>query len=308
MVYTLGESLLDIIIDSPESINAQPGGSMLNTAVSLGRAGVSVSLISELGDDDTAGLILQFLHDNKIRTKHVKKYYHQQTTVALAWLDEHKVPSFSIYKTYPVRRRLVAPASFTDKELLVFGSLYSLDPTIRNQFVQILVAAKRGGSLLIYDPNIRQLNLDNKSLMQSLRENIVFADIVKGSDADFENIFGKKPYQGYYQEIKKISPNTALVLTLGEKGVVGFQDEMVVQLPAEKVEVVSTIGAGDAFTAGMVYSLEKKYDKRGNGQDKASAGAKRKNLSKTDFKNILQSGLRFSAVVCGVMDNYIPKP
>ena len=119
MVYTLGESLLDIIIDSPESINAQPGGSMLNTAVSLGRAGVSVSLISELGDDDTAGLILQFLHDNKIRTKHVKKYYHQQTTVALAWLDEHKVPSFSIYKTYPVRRRLVAPASFTDRKSVV---------------------------------------------------------------------------------------------------------------------------------------------------------------------------------------------
>jgi fructokinase len=58
MIYTLGESLLDIIFSSEDEIIARPGGSMLNTSVSLARCGKAVHLISELGDDKTAGIIL----------------------------------------------------------------------------------------------------------------------------------------------------------------------------------------------------------------------------------------------------------
>ena len=307
MVYTLGESLLDIIIDNPEKIVARPGGSMLNTAVSLGRAGVRVSLISELGDDDTAGLVLKFLKENKVGTKYVKKYYHQQTTVALAYLDKNKVPSFSIYKTYPEKRRLLIPQHFSGDGILAFGSLYSLDPAIREQVKQILATARKEGVFMIYDPNIRQHNLDEGTLMQSLKENIAFADIVKGSDADYETIFGKRSYDEYYEEIRKINPEAIFVLTLGENGVAGFIDDERIQLPAEKVDVVSTIGAGDAFTAGMIHYLEKKYDQRGNGHDKepGQTDPKKKRLTKTKFTEMLQSGTRFSARVCGVMENYI---
>jgi len=168
MVYTLGESLLDIIVDSPENIVARPGGSMLNTAVSLGRAGVRVSLISELGDDGTAELILKFLRQNKVGTKYIKKYYHQQSTVALAYLDKNKVPSFSIYKTYPDKRRLLIPQHIPGDDILTFGSLYSLDPVIREQVKQVLAVARKEGVFMIYDPNIRQHNLDNDVLKQAL--------------------------------------------------------------------------------------------------------------------------------------------
>ncbi|NOX85349.1 MAG: carbohydrate kinase [Chlorobi bacterium] len=305
MVYTLGESLLDIIVDNPQNIIARPGGSMLNTAVSLGRTAIPVSLISETGDDGTAKLILQFLQDNKVRTKFVKKYYHRQTSVALAYLDEHKIPSFSIYKSYPEKRHLIAPSGFDEKDILAFGSLYSLDPALRGQIVQLLVAAKKAGVSVIYDPNIRKHCLENKDLMQSLKENISFADIIKGSDADFINLFGEKPVEAYYDEIKKINPEAAFVLTLGEKGVIGFIDNEKVQLPAEKVNVVSTIGAGDAFTAGMIHYLEKNYNKRGNGHD--NHAGKEKKLTKPEFRAMLQSGIHFSAKVCEVMDNYIPK-
>ena len=306
MVYTLGESLLDIIIDNPEDINARPGGSMLNTAVSLGRSGVRVSLISELGDDGTAGLILQFLKENKVGNRYVKKYYHQQTTVALAFLDENKIPSFTIYKSYPVNRRLLLPQHFSENDILAFGSLYSLDPAIREQVVQILATARKEGVFMIYDPNIRQHNLNEKALKQALKENIAFADIIKGSVEDFENIFGKKSHDGYFEEIRKINPAALFVLTRGENGVTGFFDDETIQLPAEKVKVVSTIGAGDAFTAGMIHYLEKKYDKRGNGHGKPHKTEKSKRLSKTVFKAMLESGLRFSAKVCELTDNYVP--
>jgi len=61
MIYTLGESLMDIIFENDGKIIAKPGGSMLNLAVSLGRCGRSVNILSELGDDKVSKDVISFL-------------------------------------------------------------------------------------------------------------------------------------------------------------------------------------------------------------------------------------------------------
>jgi sugar/nucleoside kinase (ribokinase family) len=90
MIYTLGESLLDIIVENTDKLNSRAGGAMLNVAVSLSRAGAGVSLISELGDDRTSVFIIDFLKTNGVKTSFIKKYYHNNTSLALAYLDKDK--------------------------------------------------------------------------------------------------------------------------------------------------------------------------------------------------------------------------
>ena len=296
MIYTLGESLLDIIITSKEKATPVVGGGMLNTAVSLARSGAEVSLISEVGDDPVANIIIDFLMENGVESKYVKKYYHQDTSVALAFLDENKNPSFSIHKSYPEKRRLIMPGAFSNEDVLVFGSLYSLTPAIRHDLVNIVVSAKRSGAIVIYDPNIRRHNLDDRQLSSALSENIAFADIVKASEEDLRNIFGDNTPEGYRQKVLEINPDALFVMTLGEKGVTGFFEDEIFYLPAIEVDVVSTIGAGDAFNAGMAYYLQS------NGVVKDETGKFALNLN-----SLLQSGLRFSAAVCATMDNYVGK-
>jgi len=297
MVYTLGESLLDIIFTDTGQITARAGGSVLNTSVSLGRCGIDVSLISELGDDTTAELILRFLKENNVDTGFVKKYYHQTTSVAVAHLNKLKIPSFSIYKTYPTQRRLIPPNNFQKGDILVFGSLYSLDTTIRNEIIEIILKAKNEGALVCYDPNIRKHNLDEPLLKQAITENFAFADIIKGSEEDLMNIFGEKNYEEYYAKIAKIKPDAIFILTLGKEGVIGYKTDKIVKLPAKRIDVISTIGAGDAFNAGIIYYLEKLKDKK----------AWFDNVSPDLFEKMLQSGLQFSAEVCESIYNYISK-
>ena len=309
MIYTLGESLLDIIFKNTNNLLARPGGGMLNTAVSLGRSGVDVSLISELGDDETAKMIVDFLKNNGVGTKYVKKYYHQHTSVALAFLNEQKVPSFSIYKTYPEKRRLIFPSEITEADILVYGSLYSLDPAIRNDIVEIIVSAKQGGALLCYDPNIRQHNLDDPEIRMAFKENVSFANIIKGSDEDFNNIFGPLSEDDYFSEILKINPEALFIFTKGPEGVIGFYKDSRIDLPAIETNVVSTIGAGDAFNAGMVYYLNKIKDKSRKSkrsEDPDLSGIK--DLDADGFRKMLEAGLGFSSEVCGSVDNYISKP
>jgi hypothetical protein len=52
-VYCMGETVLDILFRGSDPIAANAGGSLLNSAVSLGRAGVEVQFIGEVGNDST---------------------------------------------------------------------------------------------------------------------------------------------------------------------------------------------------------------------------------------------------------------
>lgn len=295
MVYTLGESLLDIIFSDGGKIVAKPGGSMLNTAVSLGRSGINVSMISETGDDETAKIILSFLKQNYVQTKLIKKYYHQSTSVALAFLDHEKKPTYSIHKTYPAKRQIPLPPHFSEDDVLAFGSMYSIEPDIRNNMLQILSMAKQAGIIRIFDPNIRSHPIEEGRLRDALLENIAIANVIKASDEDLLNIFGPKNFEEYYAEIKKANPGAIFVITLGPKGVVAFINEIKIQIPAIDVKLVSTVGAGDAFTAGIIFFLLKNKINGSNVFD----------INSATLKKMLDTGNQYSAEVCGSIDNYI---
>jgi len=295
MIYTLGESLLDIIISSMDNTVVRPGGAMLNAAISLGRSGLEVSLISELGDDDTAKLIISFLNDNNVNTDFVKLYSKNNTSLALAFLDETKKPSYSFIKNYPNDRDLGNIPAFNANDILLFGSIYSLDVNIRKNILSIVNTAQKNNTTIIYDPNIRNAHhLTNPLLLKAVFQNIKSANIIKGSDEDFTNIFGKDNVEIQITELRKLNPDALIIITLGADGVIANYHNKTYKLPAIETKVVSTIGAGDATNAGMIYAISNIKDWNNE------------NIPMDYVKRIIQSGLRFSSKVCASMDNYIP--
>ena len=60
-VIGIGETVLDIIFKDDEPVSAVPGGSVFNALISLGRAGVKASLISETGNDHIGRKIIRFM-------------------------------------------------------------------------------------------------------------------------------------------------------------------------------------------------------------------------------------------------------
>jgi fructokinase len=296
MIYTLGESILDVIVENPDKVISRAGGAMLNVAVSLARLQVDVSLISELGDDQTSAFIIDFLKESGVNTRFVKKYYHNNTSLALAFLDADKKPTYTFYKTYPINRNLLCPPEFTNSDILLFGSFYSLDAALRNQLREVLIAAKRGGTFICYDPNIRNNHpLEDEETRNALNENLVMADLIKASDEDLENIFGKLAVEEYVKKVRKLNPEAPLIVTQGAAGVVAFFPDYKLELPAIPVEVVSTIGAGDAFNAGITFAMQQGNYHRD----------KQKGFSKNQMEILLKSGLSFSSAVCASTDNYI---
>ena len=70
-VIGIGETVLDIIFKNGKPIEAVPGGSSFNAVISLGRAGVNTSFISEAGNDRIGEYVIEFLRENGVNADNV---------------------------------------------------------------------------------------------------------------------------------------------------------------------------------------------------------------------------------------------
>jgi fructokinase len=126
-------------------------------------------------------------------------------------------------------------------------------------------------------------------------ENFHLADIVRASHDDFDVVFGINNSRDAFNLLKQYS-NAILFFTKGADKVEFMSESIEVHLPAPKIKVVSTIGAGDTFNAGLVYSL----------LNEGILKSDLPELRKIQLESILKTCISCSQKVCGSFDNYIP--
>ena len=294
-IYGLGETVLDIIFKNNQPIAAKPGGSVLNALVSLARVGNKVHFVSELGHDRVGNLIVDFFTGNGIGWDCVQRYPGGQSSLAMAFLDDCNDATYEFYKPYPAKRDLLIPPLFTCDDILLFGSFYAIDAQIRQEVLQVIKRARDAGALIVYDPNFRTSYALKGNYQNALIENIQLADIVRGSNEDFQNIFGLSDPSEVY---KIVSPwCDVLVVTANADGgrVITPSCNLPFVVPA--IQPVSTIGAGDNFNAGIIHALVQMNITRDS----------LPRLTTQQWQSIVSTGIGFSSAVCMSLDNYVPK-
>ena len=294
-IFTIGEAIYDIIFQNGRPTAAKPGGSMLNTAVSLGRCGLNVEMITEIGDDQVGGIVMDFLHENGVSTSFIQPVDGFKTPVSLAFLDKYGNARYSFYKNYPEDRLNLEWPLATRGDVVLFGSFYSLDKAVHAKIISFIKKSKANGATIIYDPNIRKNHLEEiKNLMHIVEENISLADIIRGSDEDFENLFGLKESEKVFHRIKS-SGCRHLFYTQGAEGAELLSDGLRLHVPSGKIDVVSTIGAGDAFNAGIIFGIV----------NKGIVVDELVDISKETWSELIGFGINFASDVCQGFDNYI---
>ena len=295
-IFAIGESILDIILKDGQVQAARPGGSMLNSAVSLGRAGMPVYLLTEMGQDPTGDLIVEFLKKNQIRTHFIYRYTKGKTPLAMAFLNKDGDATYDFYKFYPEERLELTLPEFNDEDILLFGSYFGIDPRIRTRLMQVVHAAHRAGALIVYDPNFRRPHAHElDQLKPFILENMEMAQIIRASHEDVEIIFGEGSMECLKANTR--SEDKILVLTRASEGAEISLKAFSKNYPVSQIKVVSTIGAGDNFNAGMIYGLMKQGITRAT-----LSGA-----SPRQWDAIMAQAIGFSADVCQHLDNYISK-
>ena len=295
MIYTIGETVIDLIFKNMQPQAAKVGGSALNTSVSLGRLGNQVSFISEIGADEFGAWCKQFLTENGVDTSHLVQYSDKKTSLAIAFLNEQNDAHYQFYKefTEPMPNSSV---NFCASDILLFSSSFALNKRVRQCVANNLQNAKNQEVLIYYDPNMRKSLRNQPEAKLLLEENFQFADIVHLSDEDAFALFETTDLDAICAEMWKYSVNV-LIFTRNKYDVVVCTKNERFTYMVPKITTVSTIGAGDTFNAGILHNFN------------------RQSITKKDIDSLAQNfwdgaipfAISCAGNVCQSIDNYIDK-
>ena len=294
-IVGIGETIMDIIFKDGKPTAAVPGGSVFNGIISLGRLGTDVTMITEIGNDRVGQIILDFMTANGVNNRHVAKYQNGRSAISLAWLNERNDAEYMFYKDYPAARLEVEWPQLQPDDIVMMGSYFVLNPVLRSRVHEFLTYARRQGALIYYDLNFRSSHrAEAIKIYADMLENLEFADIVRGSTEDLDNLFGESnPQTLYGREISFYCRHMLCTDSDGDIRLITPDTQK--SYTVNRVPTVSTIGAGDNFNAGIVYGLLR-HDIR---RDQLST------LPPSAWDAVIRCGMDLAAEVCQTFDNSI---
>ena len=303
-IVGIGETVLDIVFRDDQPTAAIPGGSTFNALISLGRTvghrfpEVPVLMVTETGDDHVSDIVTSFMTANGVSTSAVTRNKGTQTHISLAFLDENNDAQYEFYKDHAkasLQEDKISGVTFEKGDLVLFGSYFAINPKIRNFTRQLLENAHDACSLLYYDINFRKSHLaDLSDTISNIEENCRLSNIVRGSADDFGYLFGTSdPEEVYHEHIAHLC--RTFICTCGDGPVHVFTPLLHLTFPVEKIETVSTIGAGDNFNAGLLYAFLQ------NGIECVEY------MTAAQWTDMVSIAVKFSSNVCRSIFNYVDK-
>jgi fructokinase len=254
VIVVCGEALIDMVPAGDGTLRPMPGGGPFNTARSLGRLGVPTAFLGRLSTDPFGRLLANKLVEDGVDLS-LTGYGPEPTTLAVAELDSHGIAAYQFYvrgTSAPNLTAAMLPLQL-DPEVnaLHAGTLGLVLEPMASSLVE-LIRRESTNRLVMLDPNIRPALLgDPSAYRRRINSLIELSTIVKASDADVKWLFPELEIEAAADRILAAGARL-VVVTLGSHGALGVSDGVRVRVRAPAVEVVDTIGAGDAFGAALL--------------------------------------------------------
>ena len=293
-VVAFGELLIDF---TPHELSGggdflfqrNAGGGVANASVAVAKLGKSTAFIGKVGADEFGVFLKDTLEENKVDTKGLKFSTEVNTTLAFVQLDKTGERKFSFYRNPGADTTLLETEidynTISQGKVFHFSSLLLTNEPSRGATLAALKAAREGGLLISYDPNLRP------SLWKSLeeaREQIIsvlnYAHILKISEEELEFITGSSDIYEGIKLLKKYDISIVFV-TLGAKGCIYNYKGGTGSIDAYNVHAIDATGAGDGFLGGILYKLC------------SSTLMEIENLDKKEFEDIVSFGNAVGALV-----------
>ena len=256
----IGEALIDLVPNGrPGAYQAHTGGSPFNVAVALARLRNRTALMARLGDHGFGRLLRETADAEGIDLSAAARA-HEPTTLAVVSIEGPGQASYEFYlqgtadwqwTIAELRRR---PA---ESAVLHYGSIASWTPPGCKRIDQLIAEAReRDGVLVSYDPNVRPAVLEGASRARPIVErSAARAHLVKASREDLEWLYPSLPVAEVAARWNELGA-ALVVVTDGPDGAVAFRaGAEPMRRPGRPVELVDTIGAGDAFTGALLSGL-----------------------------------------------------
>ncbi|MBO6794739.1 MAG: carbohydrate kinase [Balneolaceae bacterium] len=230
------------------------GGAPLNVAVNLRNLDVDTSIISAVGDDELGEKTRSEIKKRGVETTHIQTNRYKTGLVEVE-LTEKGIPSYVIHEHRAwdyIEATEDAKSVVNEADYVVFGSLGFRNADSAQSIKKLLVATD---ATKILDVNFRK-PFYTKPLIEEL---LGLADVLKVNDEEIEEMadwFGlDADYKSAIPKLCAMYGIEKAIITLGEEGSSLYVDGEFAHHPRFDVKVKDTVGAGDAFLSGVIFSM-----------------------------------------------------
>jgi ribokinase len=229
------------------------GGSAHNVAINLSNLGSKTMVFGAVGTSVYSNLILKNLADYGVDTTHIKK---KDILSGISIVFIHKGEKTIL--TYRGANDLLGEKDFSEKMLknvkrVVITSMVS--PKNIRLVKKIAKAAEENLVYLVANPSMSMV----ENYPEELKYLLERSDCIIMNDKEAKAITKTLLATAAIKALSEYGAETVIV-TCNSRGTLLYEEGQLQKIPAHKVKVVNTTGAGDSFTAGFIHAKNKNWE------------------------------------------------
>ena len=258
----IGEALIDLVDPGNGTpCAAHPGGSPLNVAVGLARLGQPVAFVGRFSRDPFGTVLRNHASRSGVDLT-LAVVGNEPSTIALLDIKDGIARyEFSVDGTVDFQ--------WADSELeylppsvgwVHFGSLTSWTPPGDEVVLRRVAAARASGDVVVsYDPNVRpQLQPNAAIARDQVEHSLRHAHVAKASFDDLQYLYPGEAPAKVAKRWLEVGPEIVIVTRGGDGSTAFTAGSAPVERPAYPTPAIDTVGAGDAFTSGLLDGLARR--------------------------------------------------
>ena len=269
-VLTIGDALITMNSQTNgplrfvHTFERKVGGAELNVAIGCSRLGLKTGWISKLGKDEFGRYITSYARGEGIDTSQVELVEGYPTSIYFkeilnaerinSYYYRHNSPT-NLFKIEDINEDYVK----NTKVVHISGVFPAINETNKDIVLQLVKLAKKNNVIVTFDPNIRLKLWSPEKAKKVLQSFLPYVDVLITGEEEAELLLGSSNMQNLI-ELGKHFSISHIILKRGEKGATGYKGGEIIDVtPVISTKIVDTIGAGDGFAAGYIYSLIKDW-------------------------------------------------
>ncbi len=236
-----------------------PGGAPANVAVGLQRLGIPASFIGQVGDDPFGLWLRDLVAREGVDVSQLAVSTDARTTIAFVATRRDGKKDICFYRNPGADAQFsmaqLQAETFQNARLFHCGSVsLSLEPCRSAQF-EAARLARESGALISFDPNWRPSLWNDFDLARDLIWQMMpLCEVVKVADEEWEFVTGTPDFEQGAAKIRAAGPKLVVITRGGEGASFNFEGGSD-SIPGFEMQAIDTLGAGDAFVAGMLSQL-----------------------------------------------------
>jgi sugar/nucleoside kinase (ribokinase family) len=245
---------------SDRHVHRSAGGSAANTVIAVAQLGGRGYYTCKIADDELGHLYADDLRANGVETnaREVREDGHTGRCLVLVTPDAERTMATYLGITGGLGATELDPDALRASQYVYMEGYLATSPSARDAAVQARRLAREAGvhtALSLSDPGI--VANFREPLMEIMGDGL---DLVFANADEAMGISGADDLDGAARWLKTVA--NEFVITRGPEGSLVFDGEQFIEVPAEPVEPLDTVGAGDMFAGAFLYGRTQGWSHR----------------------------------------------